>query len=176
MSHQLTRIVAVFVLLSLTSLLYAGDKPFVFGYLENAASTNSSFSNVPNELRDAPRFDRSDRKLRGQQRLNLAFDAGDSQVSAVQFTITPTKGSLAGADLSSCASALPASHIGGCKQKGRSILFYAMSMDNEALPGGMLGHISIPNAIQVSVTDQVMATTDGVELSPNQMLTSESVQ
>ena len=99
--------------------------------------------------------------------VQLGFDAGDRQVSAVQFLISADR-DLSGADISGCAAGLPDTHVGGCKIKGENILFYAFSPVNAALPSGMLGTIALPpgaGSVQVSVTEPVMADVNGVEMT-----------
>ncbi len=97
----------------------------------------------------------------------LSFDAGNKQVSAVQFLISADT-DLSKADISGCADALPDTHVGGCKIKGENILFYAFSPVNAALPSGVLGTISLGSvgvAGQVKVSEPVMADVNGVEMT-----------
>lgn len=98
--------------------------------------------------------------------IELAFEAGDQKVSAVQFLISSDI-DLSEADLSNCAGMLPDTHMGDCKVKGENILFYAFSPVNAPLPDGVLGSISV-NAgrnIEIETSGWVMADINGVELN-----------
>ncbi|MGK7295897.1 MAG: hypothetical protein ACNS61_08740 [Candidatus Wenzhouxiangella sp. M2_3B_020] len=98
--------------------------------------------------------------------IQLGFDPGQKQVSAVQFLISANH-DLSDADLSACAGGLPETHVGGCKVKGENILFYAFSPVNAALPGGTLGKIALPAgtaSVQVEVSEPAMADINGVEI------------
>lgn len=156
-------LMAVSALISTATPAFSDGAPSLFAQTATSmGSTDTDKLSIRKDLNAASEFaGRSDS-------IQLGFDDGGKQVSAVQFLIS-ANADLSTADISGCAANLPESHVGGCKVKGQNILFYAFSPVNAALPSGVLGSIEGVTGsgrnLQVTVSEPVMADVDGVEMT-----------